>query len=65
MIGGVIFEQPAGGGFGAAKRGASSLRSRAARSGVVGPPASLAAQRIRYAGKPFRLSGSDVNSPSG
>ena len=48
MIGGVILDQPAGGGIGAAKRGASSLRSRAARSGVVGPPASLAARRIRW-----------------
>jgi len=43
VIGGVILDQPAGGGIGPAKRGASSLRSRAARSRVVGPPASLAA----------------------
>ena len=43
VIGGVILDQPAGGGIGAAMRGASSLRSRAARSGVVGPPASFAA----------------------
>ena len=43
VIGGVILDQPAGGGIGAAKRGVSSLRSRAARSGVVGPPASFAA----------------------
>ena len=35
VIGGVILDQPADGGIGAAKRGASSLRSRAARSGVV------------------------------
>src|SRR5216683_2971971 len=48
VIGGVILDQPAGGGIGAAKRGVSSLRSRAARSGVVGPPASLAARRIRW-----------------
>ena len=47
VIGGVILDQPADGGIGAAKRGASSLWSRAARSGVVGPPASLAARRIR------------------
>src|ERR1700687_6225775 len=46
VIGGVILDQPAGGGIGAAKRGASRLRSRAARSGVVGPPAPLAARRI-------------------
>ena len=48
VIGEAILDQPAGGGFGAAKRGASSLRSRAARSGVVDPPASLAARRIRW-----------------
>src|SRR6202051_4564864 len=48
VIGEAILDQPAGGGFGAAKRGASSLRSRAARSGVVGQPASLAARRIRW-----------------
>src|SRR5467141_2302724 len=48
VIGGVILDQPAGGGIGAAKRGASSLRSRAARSEVIGPPASLAARRIRW-----------------
>jgi hypothetical protein len=49
VIGGVILDQPAGCGIGAAKRGASSLRSRgAARSEVVGPPASLAARRIRW-----------------
>jgi len=48
VIGGVILDQPAGGGIGAAKRGGSSLRSRAAKSGVVGPPASLAARRIRW-----------------
>src|SRR5664279_6071956 len=48
VIGGVILDQPAGGGIGAAKRGASGLQSRAARSGFVGPPASLAARRIRW-----------------
>ena len=32
VIGEVTLDQPAGGGIGAAKRGASSLRSRAARS---------------------------------
>ena len=37
VIGGVILDQPAGGGIGTAKRRASSLRSGAARSGVVGP----------------------------
>jgi hypothetical protein len=47
VIGGAILDQPAGG-ISAAKRGASSLQSRAARSGVVGPPASLAARRIRW-----------------
>ncbi|HEV2714613.1 MAG TPA: DUF420 domain-containing protein [Terriglobales bacterium] len=31
MIGGVILDQPAGGGIGAATRGASSLRSREVR----------------------------------
>src|SRR5258707_15313406 len=48
VIGGVILDQPAGGGISAAKRGASSLRSRAARSGVVVPPAFIASRRIRW-----------------
>jgi len=43
VIGGVILDQPAGGEIGAARRGTSRLLSRAARSGVVGPPTSLAA----------------------